>query len=421
MTVLADAPPAREPRSPFQAREFRWLWSSTLAYAAAQGMGTTATAWLALLSVDAASGPLAVGFTLAARWAPFLIVGLPAGTVADRVYRPNLIRAVGVCGLVMMGLFSLVVASGPVPIWLVVGVSFSSALLQTFDSPSRQALSVDTVPRSLAPNALALNALASRLSSGVGAFIAGGLIATLGIASCYVAIVIAFGVAVLLASALRVPRSGPSQSERPTFRQALGTAASMVVNNPRVRLLTTASVACEIFAYSHISAVPILARDVLHAGPQGFGILNSASAFGGSVMILVLLAVPNRIPREPIVGTVYVVFAFALVSLAVTRDLLLTAAVLFLMGGCMSAWDTLQQTLIQLAVPEDQRGRAVGIWMFGIGSAPIGHVELGFMAGFIGAPGALLLNGAVVMVSAVTLLVRAPAFRWRPRDSSLPP
>jgi hypothetical protein len=78
----------------------------------------------------------------------------------------------------------------------------------------------------------------------------------------------------------------------------------------------------------------------------------------------------------------------------------------------------LQQTLLQLAVTEDQRGRAVGVWVLGIGSAPIGHLEMGTLVAALGAPSALLINGLVVVACAIVLLTTAPLFRWSMPTSS---
>ena len=85
---------------------------------------------------------------------------------------------------------------------------------------------------------------------------------------------------------------------------------------------------------------------------------------------------------------------------------------LAVMGACAAAFDVLQQTLIQLAVPDAQRGRAVGVWVLGLGSAPLGHLEMGVLVAALGAPGGLLINGALVLAAAALLLIRAPGYRW---------
>jgi MFS family permease len=86
--------------------------------------------------------------------------------------------------------------------------------------------------------------------------------------------------------------------------------------------------------------------------------------------------------------------------------------VLVVTGICAGAFDVLQQTLIQMAVPAEQRGRAVGVWVLSLGSAPLGHLEMGAMVAAIGAPGALLINGAITTIAAAALLARMPGYRW---------
>jgi predicted MFS family arabinose efflux permease len=178
-----------------------------------------------------------------------------------------------------------------------------------------------------------------------------------------------------------------------------------------VRILIGAGIACEVFAFSHPTALPVIARDVLESGAEGLGVLNAASAVGGTVAVVVLSLLPSRLPREPVMGLVFVVYGAALLGLAAARDLLVAGAVMVVIGACAAAFDVLQQTLIQLAVPHEQRGRAVGVWVLGIGSAPVGHLETGALVSALGAPSALMINGSLVLAAAATLLARAPAYR----------
>jgi sugar phosphate permease len=97
--------------------------------------------------------------------------------------------------------------------------------------------------------------------------------------------------------------------------------------------------------------------------------------------------------------------------LSASTSLAIAALVMLVVGACAAAFDLLQQTLLQLAVPEDQRGRAVGVWVLSVGSGPIGHLEMGSVVASLGAPAALLVNGAVVVAAALILLARVPLFR----------
>jgi len=87
--------------------------------------------------------------------------------------------------------------------------------------------------------------------------------------------------------------------------------------------------------------------------------------------------------------------------------------VLVVTGFCAGAFDVLQKTLIRMGEAEDLRGRAVGLWVLSIGSAPVGHLEMGMMMAALGVPPALLINGALTLAAAAVLLARAPDYRWR--------
>lgn len=395
--------------TPFGSPTFRRLWSSTLASAGAQGMERTATAWLTL---EAGGGAFAVGLVFAARMLPSLLGGLAAGTLADRSDRPRQLLAVASAALAMMLAFSWLAGRGGIQVWQVVAVAFLSGCVQVFDTPARQSLVLDTVPGDLAERALALNALAARLAMAFGAFLAGAIILRGGVARAYLVIAAIHAISAVSVATLRIARERVATGERPTFVRALREAARLIVDVPAVRTLMIAGVACEIFAFSHGSALPIVAHDVLRAGAAGLGTLNAAVAIGGTLAVVGLSLLPRRVRREPLLGAAFVVYALSLVALGTTRTLPAAAAILVVTGICAASFDLLQQTLIQLAVPKEQRGRAVGIWVLGLGSAPVGHLEIGFLAALIGAPGALMINGTLAFIAAVVLLLCAPLYRW---------
>ena len=151
---------------------FCWLLASSLVTFLGTGAQVTASAWLAL---DTAGGAFTVGLVLAARMLPNLLFGLAAGTLADRSNRTRLLTGVRLLALPpALGLAWLSTAqSESVSVWALVVLSFATGCATVFDVPARQALVLDTVPRDAAPNAMALNATASRLSIAVGALDSG--------------------------------------------------------------------------------------------------------------------------------------------------------------------------------------------------------------------------------------------------------
>ncbi len=396
---------------------FRRLWCSSLASTAAQGMERTVTAWLAL---EVGGGAFAVGLIFAARMLPSLLFGLAAGTIADRANRVHQLLVVAGAALVLMATFGWIVGLGGLRVWQVVVFAFVAGSVHVFDTPARQALVLDTVPRETAATALALTALAARFASAVGAIGAGALIPLAGVARSYLVIAGAFGLAVLLVATLRVPQEHRVLVTMPPFSQSFHDASRLMIDLPTVRTLMIAGVVCEIFAFSFMSALPLFAQDVLAVGVEGLGALNAAVAIGGAIAVALLALLPGRIERQPVLGAVFLVYGMSLLSLALTSDLLIAAAVMVVTGCCAGAFDVLQQTLIQLAVPDQQRGRAVGLWVLSIGSAPVGHLEMGTLISALGVPAALLINGTVTVVAAAVLLWQAPAYRWTWRARSKP-
>ncbi|HJZ49850.1 MAG TPA: MFS transporter [Roseiflexaceae bacterium] len=395
--------------TPFRSPAFRRLWCSSLASTLATGIERTTTAWLAL---ELGGGAVTIGLIFAARMLPSLLFALAAGTIADRAERPRQLLAVSGAALLLMATFGWLVATGSLRVWQVVVFAFAAGCLMVFDTPARQALVLDTVPREAAPSALALTALVGRFANALGALGAGVLIPRIGAARCYLVIAMAYAVAALLAATLRMPQAQRVLVALPPFSRAFRDAARLMIDVPAVRTLFVAGIACEIFAFSHMSALPLFAQDVLATGAEGLGTLNAALAMGGACAVALLALLPARLERQPLLGAIFLVYGLSIVALAATRELAVAAAVLVVTGCCAGAFDVLLQTLIQMAVPDEQRGRAVGVWMLGLGSAPVGHLEMGVMIAALGPPTALLINGALTVAAAAALLARAPDYRW---------
>jgi MFS family permease len=392
--------------TPFHSPEFRRLWYSGLASSSAQGMERTTTAWLALQTGE---GAFAVGLVFAARSLPSLLLGLASGTIADRADRPRQLLAVAAGALLLAASFGLLIIPSGVHAWQLAAFAFASGCLQVFDTPARQALVLDTVPRDLAPRALALNALGGSFCAALGAFGAGVLILSAGAASCFVVVALGYGLMGLLVAGLHVTQAHRGVVAVP-FIRALKDAARLIVDIPVVGTLMTAGIACEMLGFSFGTALPVFAQDVLAAGPEGLGTLNAAVAIGGALAVMMLSLLPVRVRREPLLAAVFIGFGLSIIVFAATRDMAVAALVLVVLGFCAASFDVLLQMLIQMAVPDKQRGRAVGVWVLGIGSGPVGHLEMGWLVGALGAPIALLINGMLTVTVATTLLVRARAY-----------
>ena len=180
-----------------------------------------------------------------------------------------------------------------------------------------------------------------------------------------------------------------------------------------VLMLLTAGGA-EILGFSHQALLPSLARDVLHAGPEGLGTLNPARAVGG---ILGLMAASARSPVHGggvLFLAVLVSFGASLIGLGLAPYLVGfvgVVGVLIVVNAMGALADLLAQSLLQLSVPGHLRGRAGGAWVVAIGLAPLGQLQIGALASLFGVSLALGASGLALAVLATATALLSPRVR----------
>jgi len=163
----------------------------------------------------------------------------------------------------------------------------------------------------------------------------------------------------------------------------------------------------EILGFSHQTLLPSLARDVLHSGPEGLGVLNAARSVGGIVGLA--LASTRGAAGGALFVTVLVGFGASLIVLGAIPYVLGFGGVLLVLTVVNAAGalaDLLAQSLLQLSVPSRLRGRAGGAWVLAIGLAPVGQLQIGALASLFGVSVALGTSGlALVTLAGTTALL----------------
>ena len=153
--------------------------------------------------------------------------------------------------------------------------------------------------------------------------------------------------------------------------------------------------------------MPAFARDVLGRGANGFGILMSASGIGALVGALVVATYGHLFtPRRLALGGIWL-FSIALFALSLTRNFYLALVFLLVAGFGMLLFFSTSNTVLQTIVPDEMRGRVMGVWSLVFGAMiPLGSLEAGAVANWLGTPFALAFGAIICAASAlVTLLV----------------
>src|SRR5436853_2443673 len=172
--------------------------------------------------------------------------------------------------------------------------------------------------------------------------------------------------------------------------------------HPRVRTILLLFLAVGIFGWSYMVIMPAFARDVLGRGADGYGILMSASGTGALLGALVVATFGHRYkPRKLALGGVWL-FSAALLAFPFTRNFRLALAFLFIAGFGMLLFFSTTNTVLQTIVPDEMRGRVMGVWSLIFGAMiPLGSLEAGAVAHFAGTPFALAFGAIICAASAL--------------------
>jgi MFS family permease len=290
--------------------------------------------------------------------------------------------------------------------WFIVIVAAMNGIAMGFDMPARQAFTVEMTSREDLLNAISLNSSIVNGARVVGPSVAGLMIGAVGVAMCFLLNGISF---IAVIAGLLMMRLPPFQ--RPAHLVSTGEHAwngiVYSMKHQRVRTILLLFLAVGVFGWSYTVLMPAFARDVLNRGANGYGILMSASGIGAFIGALVVATYGHLFtPRRLALGGVWL-FSTALLALSLSRNFYVALAFLLAAGFGMLLFFSTSNTVLQTIVPDEMRGRVMGVWSLVFGAMiPLGSLEAGAVAHWLGTPFALGFGAIVCAVSAlVTLFV----------------
>lgn len=381
--------------SPLRHERFRQFYSGSAGTALGYTMQATIAAWLMATLTPSA---LMVALVQTASTAPTLVFGLVAGTLADIVDRRRIVQAtqfVLLIGTLVLGAGALAGVVGPASLLaftFLIGAGF------TFYLPAQQAIVNDLVPRTELPSAVALAAVAFNVSRAVGPALAGALAALVGSGSALVASAVFF-VWMLFAlrgwSALTPPTLGVPE----TLVSGIHSGLRYVRHSPPLRAFIVRNLSFTMCASALWALLPVIARDQLGLGADGFGMLLG---FFGAGAVAGALWIPRHLRRVSL--NTLVSGGFVLWAAAASLIAFVPFTVAAVVGTCVSgaAWVSVLASLsagTQSSAPGWVRARAVSMNLVATqASIAIGSVIWGAVASFFDTRVALGLAAGVVLV-----------------------
>ena len=388
-------------------RNFQLFFTGQLISLTGSWMQSVAFSWLVLVLTNSA---LYLGLVGALQTLPVLLFSFLGGAVADHTSKLRLMFITQTSLLLLALALGLLVDLKLIKIWDLCLIVFLSGTVMAFDIPARQPFIVQLVGKPDLPNAIALNSSLFNATRVMGPAVGGVVIAALGMANCFYLNAASF-LAVLLALALlKLPASQPAPWT--PLWHAWKELGDYLWTRRELRLILLLMTLVAVLAMPYYVLLPMLARDTLGAGPSGFGILMGASGLGAFLGGLILARRLQSSPPMPSFVTGQALFLLGLVGLGLCGSYYAALVFMFISGFGMVTQLSTGNSLLQLNVPDELRGRLMSLFgLIVMGFAPIGSLIYGVVAHFAG-PGPTIAGGGLLAALGVgIILLRYPDLR----------
>ncbi|MBX3133963.1 MAG: MFS transporter [Gemmatimonadaceae bacterium] len=402
---MADTHSLNPFRTLVRYRNFRIFWTGQTISLVGSWMQQVAVGWLALeLSNDA----FVVGLVAAAGTLPILLFSLPGGMLADRADKLRVIRVAQSLMLLEATVLWWLAWTGHLTIGWLIALTSIGGLLAAFEIPARQALWVHLVDRADLPKAIGLNSMGFNLARVLGPSIAAVVIAKFGIAwtfglnaLSFLAVLIGLAMLALPASA----REGGGAGQG--LRAGLAEALRYVRGTAPLPALMLVAMVFSILGVPVITLLPVVARDLLGLGAEGYGALMASLGIGAMVGALAVAATGGGVRKGRTLYIASHLFPALLVVFALVRYVPLNGLLLFVVGITMIVNNALVNSRLQEVVPDALRGRVLSLYiMVYIGGAPIGSFVAGVLARAFGTAWAIGGTAGAMLVFALWVFRR---------------
>ena len=370
---------------------------------------------------DLTRDPMTLGWAGLAAFVPIALLTLPAGDLADRADRRLVLFAAHLIQAVAAALLLFLVAVNTSVTWPFYGALLLSGTTRALAGPASKSLAPLLVPREQFAQSVAWGTSAQQIAIITGPAL-GGLIYLAGAPITFAACLVVALAAAIAMLAIRTRVVASQETGGTAFSRALA-GLRYLMTQP----IVLGAISLDLFAVllGGVNALlPVFARDILHVGPAGLGILRSTFAVGAITTSLVLAQLPEQ--RQPHAGRALfggvTLFGVGAILFALSGHFTIAMVALFIMGASDAMSVFVRATVVQLATPEDMRGRVSAIHVLFVGCTnELGEFRAGLLASLFGAVPAALAGGIGTLVIVALWSQLFPGLRRVDRLSEVTP
>jgi MFS family permease len=390
-------------------RDFRVLWLGAATSSIGTWMQEVALNWL-IVTITGTASAFFLGLNTFLGQAPILLLTLVGGAVADRHDRRQVMLYSQYTQMTVAFVLVALVALDMVSIWHVLVLAVVTGIAQAFGGPAYQSLLPMLVEKEHVPNAIALNSIQFNLARVIGPLLAGATLAAWGMVACFGLNGLSF-LAVIVAILSMHTRHTPVASDR-RLHEELTMGLRYVRSQPTIVALTVLAAVTTFLGNPLLTFLPLFARDVFQGGVGEYTQLMSCAGAGAVTGALVVAWLGRFTHMGRTLLLIQGAFGLLIVAFSLSRLFWLNAVILFGCGAGLVMTFAMLNSLVQLIVPNEMRGRVVGIYMVAFrGGMPLGGLIAGWTATFTSVPTVLMINGTLLSLVACWFLVRSYGVR----------
>ncbi len=385
----------------FQYRDFRLMWVGACTSSIGTWMQIVAQGWLIyrlshsafLLALDQFLGGI-----------PIFLFSLIGGVVADRVERRKILLASQYVQMFSAGVLTVLVTTGLVHVWQILCLSFVSGFAQAFGAPAYSALIPTLVDKDDMPNAIALNSIQFNVAVMVGPALAGLVLAKFGEKWCFGLNALSF-LAPIVSLSMITARFLPVKTTETMF-SSLKQGIRFTRKQPSMEALIVLAFCMTALGMPMRTYIPVFVKDIFHRGPETYGNLLALMGLG-SILGSLSIASAGNMRRKGLValGALFCLGA-GISGFALSKSVRVSGVILVLVGASMMAVFATVNSLVQLIVTNEMRGRVMSVYNFAFrGGMPLGNLLSGWLVPLFTAPVVLGVNGLLLVLLALYFLL----------------
>jgi MFS family permease len=393
------------PSSAFAYGAYRRYWVGTFAAVFGERFRFIAGGWLVL---ELTGSPFWLGVVALAQAVPTILLSVPAGALADRVESRRIVAAThGVIAVSHLAIALLTIV-GLVELWMVIVWAMTVGTLAAGSTTAQNVLLPRLVERPAMASAVAYSSAIWQTTRVIGPAVAGLSVAAIGSGPSLMAAAVGYALAAVTIGTLSL-RPRPTDLDEQSGGMWEG--ARYIARHRIFLAVTGLSFFTSMFGASYMILLPVFAFDVLGEGARGFGMLEAAAGLGALAGTLAVVRMGvGRYTGHAMLGGAFL-FGLFIAAFAMTRSLPLAMALLLGAGLTQSLYLNLAMTTVQLLVPDELRGRVMGVWSMTWFLIMVGGFLSGTAATLLGTPTTIAIGALSVSAFSVAVFALVPELR----------